>query len=250
MDYPFKDLRSEQVVKSELYWTQIDTHLESLQRVCQAKEFARATSPENAEIPVHLWNEPVEGFENSEECDKALVRFRWFGTLLFLKALWRDSACYLVDKYREHWCKQHRKRGKKLTPLETGTVIILKTTHSDWFEFQGGTRVVHLRFPLSYRKIARDGVPVFFEHPSPTIKEPQPPPRDPDMRTVVIRKLEKVMHRRYVLRLGIDIKSLIKYFSVPTGENDIHVVYDATANKLNEYVWVPPFWLPPLDSLL
>ena len=27
-------------------------------------------------------------------------------------------------------------------------------------------------------------------------------------------------------------------------------MYDATANKLNKYVWVPSFWLPTLDSLL
>ena len=27
-------------------------------------------------------------------------------------------------------------------------------------------------------------------------------------------------------------------------------MYDATANKLNECVWVPSFWLPTIDSLV
>ena len=42
------------------------------------------------------------------------------------------------------------------------------------------------------------------------------------------------MHCRYMLKLGIDPKSLIKYFAVTKEGNDIHIVYDATANKLNE----------------
>ena len=109
--------------------------------------------------------------------------------------------------------------------------------------------MAHLWFPLRYREIARDGVPVFFEQPCPTIKEPQPLLWDPGVRAGVRRKLEKVIHRRYMLRLGTDLKSLIKYFALPKGENDIQIVYDVTANKLNECVWVPSFWLHTLESL-
>ena len=58
------------------------------------------------------------------------------------------------------------------------------------------------------------------------------------------------MHGRYMLKSGIELKSLIKYFAVPKGENNIRIVYDATANKLNKCVWVPSFWLPTLDMLL
>ena len=110
--------------------------------------------------------------------------------------------------------------------------------------------MVHLQFPLQYIGIARDGVPVFFERPGPTNKEPQPPLRDPEVRSGVRRKIEKVMHQRYMLKSGIELKSLIKYFSEPKGENDIRIVYDATAKKLNECIWVLSFWLPTLDSLL
>ncbi len=37
---------------------------------------------------------------------------------------------------------------------------------------------------------------------------------------------------------------------MPKGEDDIRLVYDATANQLNECVWVPTFWLPTIDSLV
>ncbi len=46
------------------------------------------------------------------------------------------------------------------------------------------------------------------------------------------------------------MKLLIKYFVVPKGEDDIRLVYDATANKLNQCVWVPTFWLPTVDLLV
>ena len=44
-----------------------------------------------------------------------------------------------------------------------------------------------------------------------------------------------------MLRLGIKLKSLVKYFAVPKEEPDILIVYDATANKLNKCVWAPSF---------
>ena len=53
-----------------------------------------------------------------------------------------------------------------------------------------------------------------------------------------------------MLRSGSDLKSLTKYYAVLNGENDIHIVYDVTANKLNKFVWVLSFWLPTLDSFL
>ena len=58
----------------------------------------------------------------------------------------------------------------------------------------------------------------------------------------------KFVNRRYMLSTGLNIKSLIKFFHV--GEDDIRIVYDVTANKLNDCVWVPSFWLPTVDSLL
>ncbi len=46
------------------------------------------------------------------------------------------------------------------------------------------------------------------------------------------------------------MKSYIKYFVVPKGDKDVRMVYDSMANKLNESVWVPTFWLPTIDTLV
>ena len=53
-----------------------------------------------------------------------------------------------------------------------------------------------------------------------------------------------------MLTTGLKLKSLIKYFDVPKGEDDVRIVYDATANMLNSCVWVPSFWLPTIESLI
>jgi hypothetical protein len=37
-------------------------------------------------------------------------------------------------------------------------------------------------------------------------------------------KIFKVVKRRYLLTTGIKVKSLIKYFAVPKGEDNIHLV--------------------------
>ena len=100
--------------------------------------------------------------------------------------------------------------------------------------------------------MARDGVPVFFEKPGPSVMQPQPEFKDTTIRDRVRPKVEKVIKRRYIVWLttGVDLKSLIKYFAVPKGLDDIRIVYDGTASGLNEAVWAPSFWLPTIDSLV
>ena len=63
-------------------------------------------------------------------------------------------------------------------------------------------------------------------------------------------KIWKAIKRRYLLPTDLLVKSYIKYFAVPKGEDDICIVYNATANKLNEAVWVTTFWLPTIDLLV
>ncbi len=110
--------------------------------------------------------------------------------------------------------------------------------------------MVFFRFPTRYRQIARDGVPGYFEHPGPTTQDTQPEIADPKIRAMAKDKILKVLQQRYLLTTGIKVKSLIKYFSVPKGDDNVRMVYDATAKKLSECVWVPTFWLPTIDSLV
>jgi hypothetical protein len=98
--------------------------------------------------------------------------------------------------------------------------------------------------------MARDGVPVFFESSGLTMKGKQPIIADADIRIKTREKIVKVIKRRYLLTTDLPIKSLIKFFVLPKREDDIRLVYNTTANKLNECVWVPSLWLPTIDSLV
>jgi hypothetical protein len=82
--------------------------------------------------------------------------------------------------------------------------------------------------------------------------KPQPTFADDGVRERVKPKIEKVIKRRYMARVttGLRLKSLIKYFAVPKGIDDIRIVYDGTASGLNDSVWAPSFWLPTIDSLV
>lgn len=46
------------------------------------------------------------------------------------------------------------------------------------------------------------------------------------------------------------VKSLISYFTVPKGDNDVRVVFDGTKCSLNDRIWSPIFGSPTVDSLL
>ena len=111
--------------------------------------------------------------------------------------------------------------------------------------------MVHFRFPKLYRKAARDGFPIFFEKPGPSTKDgSQPRIADPVMRARTREKVSKVLQRRYLVQPTSAVKSNIKYFAVAKGEDDIRLVYDASANGLNDCVWSPSFWLPTINTLV
>ena len=88
------------------------------------------------------------------------------------------------------------------------------------------------------------------ESPRPTSKEAQPPISEL-MRSRVREKIEKVIHRCYMVCDDTHLKSYIRYFGVPKGDDDIRLVYDGTTSglNLNDSLWVPSFWLPIIDSV-
>ena len=122
--------------------------------------------------------------------------------------------------------------------------LLWYSAQTDWFEYHAGSRVAHFWFPARCQKIARDGVPIYFEKPGPWTKGSQPRISDPGVREQTREKIAKVLQRRYLCSPVSPVKSCIKYFGVPKGEDDVRMVYNATANGLNECVWSPSFWLP------
>lgn len=226
----------------------------------------KAVKADEAEVPVHLWDMRIARHLTPESkakvealCPQCKARawngFREFGLRMFRKALYRDCMMYLETEFTRNWkLMSTRSDSGKLTrlgkELEAIRNILWHACQASWFEYHRGSRVHHFRFPIRYRTIARDGVPIYFQKHGPTTKQAQPGFADETIRDRVKPKIEKVINRRYMIVSEINLKSLIKYFAVPKGEDDIRIVYDATASGLNEAVWAPTFWLPTIDSLV
>ena len=219
----------------------------------------KAVRADDASVPVGLWNSRVKAAEPGPLKDEALTELREFGLVVFRRALYLDCMDYLEEEFGKDWRSMlspgadvRRPRLNQLR-LELDAVrnILWHASETNWFEYLSGSRLHHFRFPLRYRKEARDGTPIYFEWPGPESKQRQPDIK-PEMLDAVRSKILKVIRRRYLVRVrtSLDIKSLIKFFAVPKGERDIRMVYDATASGLNAAVWTPSFWLPTIDSLI
>jgi len=100
---------------------------------------------------------------------------------------------------------------------------------------------------MAHQREARDGYKQFIERDLPQYKRPQPFETDPTVRTAVRNKLATVRNKGYISKGSV--ASLTSYFCVPKGDQDIHMVYNATKSKLNSCLWAPNFGLPTVDIL-
>eukprot|EP00984_Skeletonema_dohrnii_P009298 scaffold3548_cov79-Skeletonema_dohrnii-CCMP3373.AAC.5 len=231
---------------------------ESLEAASAALHVSKAVKADDAEVPTHIWDERV--FKNdlkpSSDAQKeaAVATLRRFGLGIYWKNLLGDCRERLRTNFGQKWYNKSRSKHGKATELavEVNALanVMWHATEADWFEYKRGSQIHYFRFPPIYQKMARDGVKVFFEKKGPSSKRRQRTIDDPELRKKVRKKLEKVIDRGYIVEAGISLKSLIKYFPVPKGEDDIRMVYDATANELNEAVWCPSFWLPTVESMI
>ncbi|CAB9525841.1 unknown protein [Seminavis robusta] len=77
----------------------------------------------------------------------------------------------------------------------------------------------------------------------------QQPDKDEKTKRLVESKLQKVLRRRYFDK-DQDVLSLMSYFHVPKGKDDIRMVYDATKCQLNKAIIIPGFPMPTIDTHL
>lgn len=224
--------------------------LGKLKRIKQEHDLAKAVKADDAEVPVHLWDEIVCRGKPSNNQVKALFNLRKLMLHRYRRSLLSDCLAYLRKTHGKSWHSTKRKQNDRLDlDVQAMRDIIWRGTENDWFEYPGGSRLKYFRFPIKYRKIARDGAPVFFVGPAPTAMRAQPPMKE-DEQKVLREKLVKMIRKRYMDVPEEMVRSWIYYFGVPKGSTDWRVVYHAGANGLNDCVWTPSFWLPKIDSLL
>lgn len=99
-------------------------------------------------------------------------------------------------------------------------------------------------------KEIRNGMPPRFTHEPPMCMDRQRPNSTPLFAQKEREKVFKVIKRGYLLPTPLDnLQSLMHYFSVPKGEDDIRMVYDGSKCGLNEATFAPWFAVPTASSL-
>ena len=89
-----------------------------------------------------------------------------------------------------------------------------------------------------------------FMGPTPTSKAPQPEITDDVIRQKVKEKVKRVLDNKYIeLRDIKKVKSLMYFFHVPKGKDDIRMVYNGSKSKLNSSIYSPWFDLPSCDPM-
>lgn len=126
--------------------------------------------------------------------------------------------------------------------LLTSNDACCRGANSSWWEWEEGSRPFHWRWPIWYQERICDGVAVKFTRTPPKAMIPQRDVREDGIKELVCKKLSEVVDIRYLVE-GV-VVSLISFFPVPKGEEDIRMVYDGTVNGLNDSIWVPSFQLP------
>lgn len=223
----------------------------------------KAVRADDAAVPVTLWDMRIAGSQPEVARTKAFTGFRSFGRRLFHRAIYLDCMEQVAAEFGSDWFARDLQRvddkGKwtKLGWMLSGIRNLMwHVDNTNFFEYSSGSKTYYFRYPIFYKKMVRDGCPIHFEKPGPRLsksdlKHTQSPFPDASVREEMRKKVSKVRRRRYIVSTTIEnILSIIRYFAVPKGEEDVRIVYDATASGLNECVWAPSFWLPTVDSLL
>ncbi|GFH53884.1 hypothetical protein CTEN210_10360 [Chaetoceros tenuissimus] len=222
---------------------------------------AKATKSDDAEVQVDIWNRRMfqkclsvtyQADKHAKMCDMLRrVMLRFYQRKIyasFRKYLHKEHGAKAVSRY--HQLKQNKK--KKLSELEkdiiVGTDAIRRASEASYWEWTSGSTLFFWRWPECYQQEVRDGLAVTLLDKPPVYWKKSRWPEDDKQLEAMRKKIKKVADRGYIKDGEVD--SLISFFAVPKGEEDIRMVYDATKCGLNEVIWSPNFFLPTVATVV
>jgi hypothetical protein len=203
---------------------------------------AKATKNDDAPVPEYLWDDAIVPCGTPSKL-KALPIIRTFA----LRWWWRHTT---KDFLR--WLKRNEmvsgKNNEFFRNKHVGRDCIRRCCQSSWWEWTVGSRPLFWRWPREYQKTIRDGITPWIKDALPRYMVPQRPEKDDALRELITSKLRKVREKGYII--SGEVRSLTSFFSVPKGDGDVRMVYDASKSGLNSKLWAPWFLLPTIESHL
>ncbi len=217
-------------------------------------DFSVAVKADNADIPIFIWDNRIWGLglhsDHRRRTFLELYQGRCPLTAMrgFMLARWRQR---LTRSFITHMRSCHGMKWASCADAgkerEVGRDCLHRASLADWWEWKGGSTLFFWRWPGYARKLALSGHKPWFSSPPPQYKVPQRHEQDGAIRAKVKTKLEAPLNRRYITEGRVE--SLTSFFSVPKGEDDIRMVYDASKSGLNDSLWAPSFQLPTCETL-
>jgi hypothetical protein len=221
--------------------------------VASATVTDKASKADDAAVPVFLWDAQCCAGIDMTNRDRLEV-IRAFGVLRekFLLPRWKRN----VGRHFRSWIATMDESGgwrdaaDRARSLEAGGKSLFYSSQASWWEWDAGSFPLFWRWQSEFMREIRDGMPPRFKHEPPSCMERQRPNRDPNFAKKERSKVLKVIRRGYlvVVALGL-VRSLMHYFSVKKGEDDIRMVYDGSKCKLNAATFAPWFAVPTSSSL-
>ena len=137
-----------------------------------------------------------------------------------------------------------------LRDLRIGSEAVTKILNSTFWEWNQGSSLLFWRWPLEFRRAARDGFPPYFLYEPPHNKSRQGKIKNDEV-DVIWSKMKKFLERNYITIVKPSfVKNLTHFFIVPKGDQDVRMVFNGTKSGLTDALWAPSFWLPNAVSML
>jgi hypothetical protein len=113
-DDPFKEERSNKRLRMGSCSILVDSQIESVRKIKEAKEFAKAVKVIDAEVPTRLWNDRIKMKGVSQETrDRTFTTFWKAGHQRLLTHLVRDCVLYMKLSHGPDWMGFNARFTKK-----------------------------------------------------------------------------------------------------------------------------------------
>lgn len=223
--------------------TSNDSSKEFSKELDMERRKASAAKNDDAPVPEYIWNDVIVPDGDPLKL-KALSQIRSFALRWWMRHTTKDFLCWFRTKHRGFEVID----SEKDKDLKVGRECIYICCNASWWEWTAGSRPLFWRWPEEYKITLRDGLPPWVKGSLPLYKVPQRVEREEKVRKAIVEKLSKVRTKGYIS--PGEVRSLTSYFTVPKGDGDVRMVYDATKSGLNGQLWAPWFMLPTVESHL
>lgn len=216
-----------------------------VEAVSDTKHNAKATKNDDAEVRTNLWDRHLLlglhiTVQNRDTSASLEVLRRWL-LAIWKRRLTRSFFSWLI---KNKPCQE----SVLISLMKDARDCLTRSANATWWTWDAGSRPFFWRWPEDYLEVARLGAPVWLDEQVKPWTRQQKGTKDGVRREMIQSKLETIRSKQYV-ETG-PIISLMSFFDVPKGDDDIRMVYDGSASGLNDHLWAPWFSLPTIDCLL